>query len=630
MKKAGKLIRVLAFLVGLVLIVLLIEPLFRVGDERISQTTQGFYQEKKNSLDAVYVGSSNVYAYWQAPLGFQEYGLAVYNYSLPQMPINAFKYMIEECRKTQPDALYIMNLNAFKTEIMDEATMHFSLDCMPFSSTKVKLVNELAGQLGYTGLDKLEFYFPLLRFHSGWSDLETIDFTNYYNGMKGASLYSTFLQTVTDVTALQSVTDRRAELTEKQLMLINDLMQYCQEENVKVLFVAVPQAIKNDRSVWELNALYDMVRENGFDAINLLDGKAAGIDFTTDFYNQSHCNIHGSLKYTSFLGQYLVDNYGFEDHRGDPAYDSWQKASELYRQEISPYTLDFERQYAPQDYSLPALDLSTSVVTGQNITLKWSQVENADGYAVYRRIRDAQKKWSEWTLAATLYGQTLDYTEYDLLPGTTYNYTVVPYRTEGETTVYGKINHTGTVLTTTLNAPKLVSLEEGENGMTLTWEPRSGAIDYIVYRAVKGESWEQLGTVDGTSYTDSDYHDHLPYVYTVRGRVLSNGQPINGLYSKTGLLRYADIEAPTVIAQRTTDGQLQLNWEPVTGASHYYVYKLTGPEQWERVARTSASAATAYTGAIDSQAYKVCAVIEQDQEIYEFPSEIVEVKGGEQ
>jgi len=136
MKKTGKLIRVIAFLVGLVLIVLLIEPLFRVRDLRIRQTT-GFYQEEKNALDAVYVGSSNVYAYWQPPLGFEKYGLAVYNYSLPQMPVDAFKYILEECRKTQPNALYILNLNAFKTERMTEATLHFTLDSMPFSPTKV-------------------------------------------------------------------------------------------------------------------------------------------------------------------------------------------------------------------------------------------------------------------------------------------------------------------------------------------------------------------------------------------------------------------------------------------------------------------------------------------------------------
>jgi len=715
MKKTGKLIRVIAFLVGLVLIVLLIEPLFRVRDLRIRQTT-GFYQEEKNALDAVYVGSSNVYAYWQPPLGFEKYGLAVYNYSLPQMPVDAFKYILEECRKTQPNALYILNLNAFKTERMTEATLHFTLDSMPFSPTKVKLVNELAAQLGYTGLDKLEFYFPMVRFHSGWSDLEKKDFTSFYNGMKSASVHTPYLKNIVDVSDDKIVTDTRSELTEKQLAEIQELMQYCKTENIKILFVAVPQAFTDESTAWELNTLYDMVVENGFDAINLLDGEAASIDFTTDFYNRSHCNVHGALKFTNYLGQYLVDNYGFEDHRGDPAYESWQQASELYQERITPYTMDFERQYPEYDLTMPVPDLSETVVSGQSITLNWTQTENADAYDIYRHVQEKKNKWSVWEHVATVDAQTLSYTDYELLPSTTYGYTVLPFRMEDHGNVYGKIDHTGINVTTTLDATKLLSLEENENGITITWENQAKAVEYVVYRAVKGAaSWEQLAVVENLyydaasvypenesvcadtsgsgdtssfadtanpedesasadaanpenenasadmtnpedenasadttnpedegsdtdteyqkivcSYTDTDYDKDLPYVYTVLGRVKIDGEPVPGLFSKPGLMRYADLKAPAVTAQYTTDNQLQLNWEPVAGASHYYVYKQTGPEQWERVARTVASTGTGYIGPVESASYKVCAVIEHNEEIYEFPSEIVEIKGGEQ
>lgn len=39
------------------------------------------YKEKENSLDAVYIGSSKVYAYWNPNIAWNDYGIAVYPYN---------------------------------------------------------------------------------------------------------------------------------------------------------------------------------------------------------------------------------------------------------------------------------------------------------------------------------------------------------------------------------------------------------------------------------------------------------------------------------------------------------------------------------------------------------------------
>ena len=166
------------FLVCFALLFSFIQPLFTVTDRRIYQTVKGFYEEKANTLDAIYIGASNVYASWQGPVAWKEYGITCYSLAIPSMPAVATKYLIEEARKTQPNALFIVNLNNFKSNgiAVSESDIHYIVNFMPMSKTKVALINELSKQLGYTGLDKAEFYLPIIRFHSGWNQITSKNF----------------------------------------------------------------------------------------------------------------------------------------------------------------------------------------------------------------------------------------------------------------------------------------------------------------------------------------------------------------------------------------------------------------------------------------------------------------------
>lgn len=49
------------------------------------------------------------------------------------------------------------------------------------------------------------------------------------------------------------------------------------------------------------------------------------IDYGTDMFNTSHLNGRGSCKFTSYWGEYIAGQYDMPDHRGDPAYDSWER-----------------------------------------------------------------------------------------------------------------------------------------------------------------------------------------------------------------------------------------------------------------------------------------------------------------
>ena len=269
MKKYQKVLKPIFFCVGLLLIVAVVQKPFGVDDYRIYQSARGLYKEPKNSLDAIYIGASNVYAYFQAPLAFDDYGYAIYPYSIPSMPARSVKYIIEESRKTQPDALYIINLNDFKDTDFPSDYIHRLSDYMPFSMTKVKMINDLTNANDIHGLSKLEYYFPLIRFHSGWSELNTGSFARFVNGMKSAQSYDNFLKTSEDVSQFYQTTDQRINLNNEQEELLDDLLNYCEQEQVKVLFVFVPQSIKQESVRAQFNTITDEVEARGFDILNL-------------------------------------------------------------------------------------------------------------------------------------------------------------------------------------------------------------------------------------------------------------------------------------------------------------------------------------------------------------------------
>ena len=106
----GQIFRSILFVVICVAIFLVVQfYLTCPEDYRNNEWIGGFFEEEPETLDAVYLGSSEVYAFFQPPLAWDKYGIAVHNFTSNSQPFEAAKYIIEECRKTQPNAVFIID-----------------------------------------------------------------------------------------------------------------------------------------------------------------------------------------------------------------------------------------------------------------------------------------------------------------------------------------------------------------------------------------------------------------------------------------------------------------------------------------------------------------------------------------
>ena len=114
---------------------------------------------------------------------------------------------------------------------------------------------------------------------------------------------------------------------------MHKLLTYCQDEQLKVLFVVCPYYVTREDQA-KYNTIGDIVESYGFDYLNANEHYAdMGIDFGSDFYNRNHVNLFGAAKYTAFLENYLVQHYKLPDHREDVAYASWDMDYQRFVQE---------------------------------------------------------------------------------------------------------------------------------------------------------------------------------------------------------------------------------------------------------------------------------------------------------
>lgn len=401
------------------------------------QWMSGIYEEPENSLDAVYLGSSNCYAFWSPNLAWEEYGITVYPYTCSSQPLIVAEYLIKEARKTQPNAVFVVNINTLGDGSVGDTVMHRLLDFMPLSQNKLELTDYLCDLSDLSFSDRLEYYLPIIRYHEKWDELTADNFSTEINDLKGGNTYSWHLGDVKDVSGDYKISEESLDISEALEESINSLLDYCDKENVKIVFVTVPRAEAKMETVQKFNTVNKLITDRGYPVVDLMDcPEEVNIDPSTDYYNNTHTNIHGALKFTHYISEYLIENYGFEDKRQDESYSSWNESYEKYADIIAPYVLDFELDPEHRDFALASPENLKVTVDSSMVSVSWESVENADGYVIYRQ--NGNDKWTavEDTTA-------LNYHDSDVKSKTQYSYTVVPYRMISGEKVYGNYLYNG-------------------------------------------------------------------------------------------------------------------------------------------------------------------------------------------
>ena len=227
----------------------------------------------------------------------------------------------------------------------------------------------------------------------------------------------------------------------------------------------------------------------------------------------------------------------------------------------------------------PSVKSVVNVANGVQVT--WNAVANADVYIVWRRGAGT----SDWTLL----GITNETSAIDTSAEHRkfWRYSVQAMNADG----LSDFDYTGKYLKY-IETPELTGISNVKNGLKFTWKAVSGATGYRVYRRGAGaKGWRYLGTVKGTSYTDTGVRNANGgyYRYTARAVV---DKRYSGYEDFLYLKRLSN---PTLKSAKSTGNGILVDWGSVKGSTGYYVYRKTSGSSWTRIATVKGVDNSAYT-----------------------------------
>lgn len=274
-----------------------------------------YYQEVKDH-DVIFVGDCEVYENFSPAVLWEEYGINSYIRGSAEQYIWQSFYLLEDTLRYETPKAVIFNIQSLQfSNSQREAYNRMTLEGMEWSPVKVKAI--LASMRPEEHF--LDYVFPILRYHSRWSELTGSDVA-YMFKTKPVSFNGYYMRV--DVRAAENVPEGKpladysfGENAWKYLDMMADL---CEEKGVKLILIKAPSLYPYWYSQWE-EQVEAYAAEKHLPYINFLDiQEETGIDYTTDTYDGGlHMNLSGAEKLSRYMGLYLINEAGIPDRRNE-------------------------------------------------------------------------------------------------------------------------------------------------------------------------------------------------------------------------------------------------------------------------------------------------------------------------
>ncbi len=231
-----------------------------------------------------------------------------------------------------------------------------------------------------------------------------------------------------------------------------------------------------------------------------------------------------------------------------------------------------ESQYSNEMSVMPQMSLPSAPTnliatpsSGQ-VTLTWSPVSGVTGYKVYK---STSSNISSFTLVNST--TITSYTVPGLTNGTTYYFVVTAVNSAGQSNASNEAYATPAAPLTAPAPPTGLVANAGNTQVSLTWNASAGATSYEVYEATtNGGPYSSVNVTSNTNYTVTGLTNGTTYYFVVRA-INSVGTSSNSTQANA-TPAVPPPSAPTGVAASGGNGQVQINWNSVSGATSYNIY----------------------------------------------------------
>lgn len=342
-----------------------------VHNRRSYKSIRSAFIEPKNSLDAIYLGTSQTFCSISPMDIYNASHIRSYNLASIGQRVPVAYYMLRGILRRQSPKLVVIDASGFfytEEELMVTGRWEEMVDSLPMSCYREKLdmMREIATLQGRQ--DDKEYLFsallPLLRYHSDYM-VEEDNFQRQYLNQpyqrKGHVATYNFIavkkkemrtaRAMLDVNdTYASDDDNRAALeeciaaNEPYLEMMRDL---CREHGAELAFMKVPVCASNIRArgYWSANkhelaqAMADRL------GVKFLDMcyEDLGLDWQYDAFDGGvHVNYRGARKITAKLLDWMQGEFGLSSEANPKLDAQWDHQSEIWASEVEYLELELE------------------------------------------------------------------------------------------------------------------------------------------------------------------------------------------------------------------------------------------------------------------------------------------------
>lgn len=336
MKKAG---RIVVFFTLLGILIKLLNEIFVPKWEEdglwepATRIVDGFYAEESNTIDVLYLGSSNSFYDINPLIIYEEQGLTGYVLgSGEQRLFTSFYYLQEALKHQKPKVVVCDALGLFYDGPGEEEQSRKAYDYMKFSHEKIQSLQIAAKEEG----ELLSYAFPFVRYHARWSSLNERDFlyplSYKHYSLKGYA-YSETVAEGLPAFDMEHIMHPGISIGETNEFYFQKIRKLCEEEGIILLLIKTPNiewgslehaltselAEKNHIPFYDYNTFMHEI----------------GIWEECCFLDGAHLNYIGAEKLSSHLGMVVAEYMPAMPKKAESTERDWEKDLERYKEKTA-------------------------------------------------------------------------------------------------------------------------------------------------------------------------------------------------------------------------------------------------------------------------------------------------------
>ena len=293
------------------------------------------YDLPKDSLDVVYLGTSQFHLGITPLEIWNEYGITGSSFDVPLCRAWTAYYMLAEILEYQNPKVVVLDAAIPRGGKNNIVASRRTIGQFKFSLRKLEALYDCLELEGDTIDEMINTSFEFFAYHDKWDSLTQRDFTNDVSSLvyQKGYLLSTRCTPYSSMNHEENQEVTITEIDEKTIEYMGKIRDLCNEKGVALMLTKLPSDMWNQ-------AYTEMVggwaEENQIPFLDMTQKKVLKemkFDEEISYFDSNHLNYIGAETVSSYLGNYLVENYAFDpvSQKNAEKWDADYRKYENYR-----------------------------------------------------------------------------------------------------------------------------------------------------------------------------------------------------------------------------------------------------------------------------------------------------------